>query len=260
MLAGDPMTISSSSLSRKVAVVTGGSRGLGRGVVEALAARGARVVAIARDKDRLSQAEREVAGVVGLAGNAADETLAERVLRQEAPDLLVLGAGAMPVLGPLHEQTWEDFATNWGVDAKGTFVWLRQALRLPMKKGAHIVVVSSGAAVQGSPVSGGYAAAKRAQWFMAEYAATESERAGLGLRIHCLLPSLNPSTELGRAGIAAYAKRAGVTPDEFAKRFHPPLTPQVMGAGVVELFEAPERFAQLVYRIGGAGLAPLASV
>ena len=107
----------------------------------------------------------------------------------------MLSAGAPPALGALHEQTWETFATNWGVDAKGTFVWLRQALRQPMKRGGHIVVVSSGAAVQGSPVSGGYASAKRAQWFMADYAATESERAGLGLKVHCVLPALNPSTE-----------------------------------------------------------------
>src|SRR5262249_2385740 len=149
-------------------------------------------------------------------------SLAERVLNQESPDLVVLCAGAMPVLGALQEQTWDGFVANWNVDAKSTFVWLRLALRLPMKPGGHIVVVSSGAAVQGSPVSGGYASAKRAQWFMADYAATESARASLGLRVQCLLPSLNGSTELGRAGIRAYAERAGVTPDEFAKRFHPP--------------------------------------
>src|SRR5438034_10483968 len=110
-------------------------------------------------------------------------------------------------------------------DTRLTFVWLKQALRLPLAEGSHIIVVSSGAAAQGSPVSGGYAAAKRAQWFIADYAAQESERARLGIRVHCVLPALNPSTELGRAGIAAYARRAGVTDEEFAQRFSPPLTP-----------------------------------
>src|SRR4029077_5387461 len=147
--------------------------------------------------------------------------VAERLLREHDPDLVVLCAGASPALGPFHEQTWEEFSTNWHVDTKGAFVWLKQALRVPMKPGGHVIVSSSGAAVQGSPVSGGYAGAKRTQWFLADYAATESGRAGLGLRIHCLLPNLIPSTELGRAGIAAYAKRAGVTPEEFGKRFHP---------------------------------------
>ena len=58
--------------------------------------------------------------------------------------------------------------------------------------------------------SGGYASAKRAQWFMADYAANESQREKLDLRVHTLLPNLNPSTDLGRAGIASYAQRAGV--------------------------------------------------
>jgi hypothetical protein len=71
------------------------------------------------------------------------------------------------------------------------------------------------------------------------------------------LPNLNPSTPLGRAGIEAYARRAGISPEDFTKRLQPILTPEIMGRGVVELFEAPERFAQLAYRIGGSGLAPV---
>jgi NAD(P)-dependent dehydrogenase (short-subunit alcohol dehydrogenase family) len=242
--------------SNKVAVVTGGSRGLGRGVVEALAYRGVHVFAVARSESRLEPVARDVRGVSPVAGDATDEHLASRMLGRQ-PDLVVLCAGAMPPLGSLHEQTWDTFAENWNVDAKSAFVWLRQALRLPLKPGSHLIVVSSGAAVQGSPASGGYAAAKRAQWLMADYAVNESKRAGLGLRIHCLLPQLTPSTELGRAAIAVYAERAAIAPEEFAKRLGPPLTPEIMGRGVVELFEAPERFDQLAYRIAGGGLAAL---
>jgi NAD(P)-dependent dehydrogenase (short-subunit alcohol dehydrogenase family) len=245
------------STSRRVAIVAGASRGLGRGVAEALASRGMRVLALARSEALLGSLARETPGVVPVVGDVTDAGLAERMLREEAPDLVVLCAGAKPVLAALHEQTWETFQTNWNVDAKATFAWLGHALRLPMKRGSHVVVVSSGAAVQGSPVSGGYAPAKRAQWYMADYAATESARADLGLRFHCLLPSLNPSTELGREGIAAYAKRAGVTPEAFAKRFDPPLTPAIMGQGVVDLFESADRFPQLAYRITGTGLVSL---
>jgi NAD(P)-dependent dehydrogenase (short-subunit alcohol dehydrogenase family) len=245
------------NLSGKTAIVIGGSRGLGRGVVESLAARGARVIAVARNTGDLSTLAREVHGVETQVGDVTDERLAETLLRRETPDLVVLSSGAAPKLAPLHEQTWESFSENWEVDAKGTFVWLSLALRVPAKPGAHVIVVSSGAALQGSPVSGGYAPAKRAQWFLASYAATESERAGRGLRIHCLLPSLNPSTELGRPAIRAYAERAGVTPEEFAKRLEPWLTPAIMGQGVVDLFSAPETFPKLAYRIGGAGLVPV---
>jgi 3-oxoacyl-[acyl-carrier protein] reductase len=126
-----------------------------------------------------------------------------------------------------------------------------------MPEGSHIIVVSSGAAIQGSPVSGGYAAAKRAQWFMADYAATEIERARLSIRVTCVLPALNPSTQLGRAGIAAYAKRAGVTDEEFAKRFGAPLTPAIFGAAILELAARPEAWPALAYRLSGGGLAPL---
>jgi NAD(P)-dependent dehydrogenase (short-subunit alcohol dehydrogenase family) len=225
--------------------------------VEALAAKGVRVLALARHEEALSTLTHEVRGAVAVVGDAGDDRLAERLMRDESPDLVVLCAGAAPPLLPLQDQTWEGFCTNWNTDAKSTFVWLRHALRLPMKRGGHVVVVSSGAAAQGSPVSGGYAPAKRAQWFMADYAATESERAGLGLRIHCVLPNLNPSTELGRPAIAAYAARAGVTPEEFTKRLGPLLTPAIMGASVVALFDAPEKWPQLAYRLGGGGLAAL---
>lgn len=244
-------------LAGKTAIVTGGSRGLGRGVVEALAARGARVIAVARSAATLETMTREVRGAEACPGDAADEELAEKLLTRERPDVVVLCAGATPTLGALQEQTWDGFNTNWEVDTKSAFVWSRLALRLPLKRGAHFIVVSSGAALQGSPVSGGYAPAKRAQWFLASYAATESERAGLGLRVHCLLPNLNASTELGRTGIRAYAERAGVTPEAFAKRFDPQLTPAIMGEGVADLVVSPARFSQLAYRIDGAGLRPV---
>ena len=241
----------------QTAIVTGGSRGLGRGVVEALIAHGVHVVALARDPEGLSVLARELANVDTVVADAEDELTAGRLLQEKNPDLVVLCAGASALLRPLHHHSWESFSQNWEVDAKSAFVWLRNALLLPMKPGSHIVIVSSMAAMSGSPLSGSYAGAKRMLWFMADYASQEINRLKLGIHIRCLLPTLNPNTDLGRAAIAAYAERAGVNMDEFAQRLAPHLTPAIMGDAVVELFSKPAQWDKLAYQISGAGLKSL---
>jgi NAD(P)-dependent dehydrogenase (short-subunit alcohol dehydrogenase family) len=243
----------SSELHR--AVVVGGSGAFGRGIVQALAAKAIRVMALARDAGRLEAAARE-AGVEHMTGDATEETTAARILQEWRPDLVVLCAGARPLLRPLHLHTWETFALNWEVDTKATFVWLRNALLLPMRPGSHIIVISSGAAIHGSVLSGGYAGAKRTQWFMAKYASLEAERNKLGLRIQCLLPMLSQNG-MGPAAIAAYAERAGISQEEFAKRLGPPLTPAMVGQAVVDLHYNPGQWNQLAYQIGGDGLTPV---
>jgi hypothetical protein len=70
--------------------------------------------------------------------------------------VLILVAGANPVMGPLQDQTWETFSVNWQTDVKIAFTWLRAALLQPLPPGSRVVVVvSSGAAIIGSPASGG---------------------------------------------------------------------------------------------------------
>ena len=237
------------------AVVVGGSGGFGRGIVQALAAKTMRVVALARDAGRLEAVAKE-AGVEYMTGDATEETTAAWILQERQPDLVVLCAGARPLLRPIHLHTWETFALNWEVDTKVTFVWLRNALLLPMKPGSHIIIVSSAAAIHGSVLSGGYAGAKRTQWFMAKYASLEAERNKLGLRIQCLLPMLSP-TGIGQAAINAYAERAGVPPEEFAKRFGAPLTPAIIGQAVVDMHYNPGQWNQVAYQIAGNGLTPV---
>ena len=85
------------SLRGKTAVVTGGSSGVGKATVKALISRGARVTAIARGAERLRALEAEVGDrVATLPGDAADPALAQRILREVKPDLVVLAAGVMP--------------------------------------------------------------------------------------------------------------------------------------------------------------------
>lgn len=150
-------------------VVTGGSRGLGLGMVEALLARRADVTVVARDPERLADVKRRL-GVGVVQGDVTDPALADRVVREIKPTVLLLHAGVVPVMGPIHELTWEAFSTAWNADVKAGLHWIQAAIRLPLPGGSRVVISSSGAAIAGSPLSGGYAGAKRMQWLMAGYA------------------------------------------------------------------------------------------
>jgi len=60
--------------------------------------------------------------------------------------------------------------------------------------------------------------------------------------------------------MAAYAQRAGVSTEEFAKHFVPALTPSIIGQAVVDLHENPAKWDRLADRISGDGLVPLDQV
>jgi NADP-dependent 3-hydroxy acid dehydrogenase YdfG len=157
-----------------------------------------------------------------------------------------LNAGATPLTRPLHRHTWETFTRTWEVDVKHVFHWVREALLLPLKAGSTIVAMSSGAAVHGSPLSGGYAGAKAMIRFIITYAAQEADRAGLDLRFVSVLPRLTPATELGAAAVASYARRDGVGVDTYLQGFGPTLTADEVGdavAGIAaDLDRAPGAF------------------
>jgi short-subunit dehydrogenase len=82
-----------------------------------------------------------------------------------------------------------------------------------------VVVVSSGAAINGSPASGGYAGSKATQRFIAEYAQVEAHRAGLDITVTAVLPRMTPFGDVGRRGVRAYATRAGQTEQEYLQQF-----------------------------------------
>ena len=168
-------------------VVTGGSRGLGLGIVEALVARKANVTVVARDPGRLAEVKHRL-GVGVAAGDIADPELAERVIREVRPSILILNAGASPAIGPIHTQTWDDFSRVWNTDVQAGLHWIQAALRLPLPRGSRVLLGSSGAAIAGSPLSGGYAGAKRMLWLMAGYANASSEELGLGIKFQVVIP------------------------------------------------------------------------
>ncbi|MFI0369048.1 SDR family oxidoreductase [Actinomadura sp. 1N219] len=244
------------SLSFKTAVVTGASRGFGRAIAAALVAAGTDVVGIARGEQDLRAVRDELGDAfTPVAGDATGEALAQQVIREHRPGLVVLNAGATPHMAPVHEQTWETFSRNWHADTRHVFTWTRAALREPLAPGGVVVGMSSGAALAGSPLSGGYASAKAAVRYIRGYAADESERAGLDLRFVTLLPQLTPVTGLGSAGVAGYAARQGVDRETFIAGMSSILTPEQVAEAVVELAGDPGGGPE--YLISGDGLRPV---
>ena len=231
------------TLKDKKVVVTGGSRGLGLGLVEALVAHGAGVTVVARDADAL-QSVRARLGVATISADVTDEIAAHRILSEVHPDILVLNAGAKPRMGRLDQLSWADFSATWETDVKAGLYWLQAALKAPLKPGSRVLVGSSGAAQNGSPLSGGYAGAKRMLWFMAKYANGVSAQNDLGIRFQVIVPlQIIGDTGVGDAGASAYARAMGIGRDEFLARFGSPMPPREFGEKVVSVLDDP-RYAE----------------
>src|SRR6201991_2142633 len=243
-------------LAGSTAIVTGASRGFGRGTAAALAAAGMRVVGIARGGAQLNTLRGELPDFIAVTADAADPATAGRLIDEYQPRTVVLCAGAAPQMSPLHEQTWESFSQNWNVDVAQAFHWIRHALRRPLAPGSTVIAISSGAAINGSPLSGGYAGAKATVRLIASYAALESERARLGIDFVSVLPALTPATELGAKAVAAYAERQGVDVDTFVESLVPALTVEQVGKSVLDIAIGQQR-GHRAYTLTAAGLSPV---
>jgi len=241
-------------LTGKSMAVIGGSRGVGRRIVEAAVHHGARVLAVARREGPLRQLAEEVPGAEVLSLDATDECAPSQVFDIFEPAILVLSAGAFPPAAPLHEQRWQEFAVNWESDVKIAFHFFKAALSRPLPAGASVILISSGAALAGSPNSGGYAGAKRTQMFMANYSQKESDRLGLGLRFFTLAPRIMPDTELGRHAVAGYSRYLGICAADLIQSMASPPTASDVATAVVKLSTKPEQSRGKVFVVSGKRL------
>jgi NAD(P)-dependent dehydrogenase (short-subunit alcohol dehydrogenase family) len=241
-------------LAGKNMVVIGGSRGVGRRIVEFARRNGARVLAVARQEGPLRQLAQAVSGTEVLSLDATDEAAPAKVFDVLQPDILVLCGGAFPPVAPLHELSWQEFAVNWESDVKIAFHFSKAALSRPLPTGASVVLISSGAALAGSPISGGYAGAKRTQIFIANYGQKESDRLGLGLRFMALAPRIMPDTELGKHAVAGYSRYLRVSEADFVRGMDSPPTSSDVATSVIELVTNPDRSKGNVFIVSGKGL------
>ena len=246
-----------SDLSGRTTVIVGASRGLGHGIAVAFAEAGDSVIAVSRTPAEFPEPAGGAGPIKQELADAGDATAAGDLLHRHESDVLVLVAGASPHLRPLRYQTWETFSVNWHADVRIAFHWLREALLKPLRPGSRVVVISSGAALAGSPLSGGYAGAKATQRLITAYAQDESNRAGLGITFTAVLPRFAPTTGVGAPAVQAYADLAGKSVDEFLRPQRPLLTPAIAGTAVVGLAQSGVADLAPAYVLAGAGLQKL---
>ena len=216
-------------MSIQRALVIGAGGGVGHATASALTAAGARVLAVGRERD------------------ATDPAQVAALLAEADPDLVVVAAGARPHMASIEEQSWESFSLTWNVDVKIAFEVGRAALARPLRPGSTVVIVSSGAGLNpgGSPLSGGYAGAKRMQMFLTSYLQRESDSRELGIRFVALAPKqFLVGTRIGDGAAAAYG--AGSWPV--------PLDPDGVARAILSVASGQEHPDATLLGVTGKGL------
>ncbi|MFJ7262639.1 SDR family oxidoreductase [Streptomyces globosus] len=181
--------------SGKVALITGGSRGIGRGIAEALVARGDRVCITGRNEEALKEAVEALGAdrVIGVAGKAHDEAhqavAVERTMEAFGRvDFLVNNAGTNPVFGPIADLDLgvarKVFETNvvsaLGFAQRTWHAWQKE-------HGGAIVNIASIAGVSASPFIGAYGMSKAAMINLTLQLAHEMAP---GVRVNAIAPAV----------------------------------------------------------------------
>src|SRR5690242_19182210 len=219
------------------ALVIGAASGVGQATAAALNAAGAHVVASGRERD------------------ATDPEQVATLLAEADPDVVVVAAGTRPRMAAIDEQSWESFSTPWNVDVKIAFEVGRAALARPLRPGSVVVIVSSGAGLLGSPLSGGYAGAKRTQMFLAEYLQRVSDGRGLGIRFVALAPrQLLVGTRICEAAAEAYGAAAGQTREAYLNRLPVPLDAAGVARAIVAIAAGEEHPDETLLVVTGEGV------
>ena len=201
------------SLADRVALVTGGSRGIGRAVAELLARAGARVAAnYARGEEAANSLVRDVRArggeAMALAGDVSDTRVARQLVRDvvaawQRLDILVVNAGIWEedTAGGGDLDVWD---RTLAVNARGAFLVTDAAVPHLEKTGGAIVLMSSTAGQRGEAGHSAYAASKGA--LISYTKSLAAELGPRGIRVNCVAPGW-VETDLTRDALSDPSRR-----------------------------------------------------
>ena len=187
----------------RLVVVTGGGKGIGRAIVERLAAEGDRVVAVGRDRAAL---EATAAAAIEQSDVTDERAVGELFERLDEVEVLVNNAGVSSS-APLPRTTLEDWRTQLEVNATGAFLCTRAALPGMLERDSgRIVTVASTAGRVGYRYTAGYTASKHAAVGLMR--AVAAEVAGTGVTANAVCPAF-VRTEMTRRSVERIAAATG---------------------------------------------------
>ena len=187
--------MSNTQLKAKIAVVTGASRGIGKGIAHALADAGARVACLATDAENAAGTVAAISGqggeAIALGCRVEDAASVTRVFteierRLGAVDILVNNAGISRPQ-PLLEMTEENWDAHMDVNAKSVFLCSQAAIRQMKESGGGSVInIGSIVGQNAIPQTLGYCASKATVDHMTRVMAVECAK--YGVRVNCIAP------------------------------------------------------------------------
>ncbi|MCI0377686.1 MAG: SDR family oxidoreductase [Gemmataceae bacterium] len=179
----------------KVALITGGNKGIGKAVALGLAAEGASVALVARNEKDLERTRADCVArcfnVLTVTADVTDErqvqtAFAKTIERFGRLDILVNNAGAFDG-GPLDELSLEAWEKVLAVNLTGPFLCTREAFRIMKKQGGgRIINIGSISAQRVRPHSAPYSASKHGLWGLTQVTALEGRP--FGISCGCLHP------------------------------------------------------------------------
>jgi 3alpha(or 20beta)-hydroxysteroid dehydrogenase len=214
-------------LNEKVAIITGGGRGIGRAIARKFAAGGASVLVAARSAKEVNAVAKEIQAsgrkAAAISADVSKESDCKKIIAEARKkfgrvDILVNNAGILGPVKPVEEIDPAEWDEVLAVNLRGAFLLARLVLPEMYERGSGVILnISSVAAKVPYPWNGPYAASKAGLVGLTRTLAAEAARKGV--RVNAICPGPVPETEMSQNLGKALAKRLDADPEKLFQKY-----------------------------------------